>query len=292
MNYQAREVAGPDGVRLAVRESGNPDGAPIIFIHGISQCQLAFSAQVASPLLQNFRLVSYDLRGHGESDKPAGSAPYAQGVHWSNDLKAVIDSLAPSTSSSSSSPSAMPAARKPVLAGWSLGGRVISQYLADHGDSALAGINFIAAPAISDRAHPSLGADGKLLLAMRSATIEENIAATAQFIRGCVARALSADQFATMLAYNMLTPPEVRRAALEWPGGKAGPVAAIRVPTLVSHGTADTVILPVASELIVAQVPHARLSIYQDAGHSLFWEYPERYNAELAAFVTAAQGQA
>lgn len=275
MRYQGRDVTSPDGVRLAVRESGNPEGAPIIFIHGISQCQLAFSAQAASPLLQDFRLITYDLRGHGESDKPVGSDHYTQGVHWANDLKAVIDSVQ--------------SAYKPVLAGWSLGGRVISQYLADHGDSALAGINFIAAPAISDRAHPSLGTDGKLLLAMRSATIEDNIAATSQFIRGCVARALTHDEFATALAYNMLTPPDVRRAALEWPGGKAEPVAGIQVPVLVSHGTADTVILPVASDLIVAQVPHARLSLYQDAGHSLFWEYPERFNAELAAFATAAQ---
>jgi len=32
-------------------------------------------------------------------------------------------------------------------------------------------------------------------------------------------------------------------------------------------------------------IPHARISWYEECGHSPFQEYPERFNRELAAFV-------
>jgi non-heme chloroperoxidase len=43
-------VAGGGGVRLHVVEAGNPDGRPVLFIHGISQCSLAWSRQLDSDL--------------------------------------------------------------------------------------------------------------------------------------------------------------------------------------------------------------------------------------------------
>jgi len=38
-----------------------------------------------------------------------------------------------------------------------------------------------------------------------------------------------------------------------------------------------------------AVMPHAQLSIYQDCGHSPFYEMAERFNRELAAFVLRCQ---
>lgn len=64
---QRLQAVAPDGTRLSVRVYG-PEGAPeIVFVHGIAQSQLAFQHQVESELAQRYRLVTYDLRGHGES---------------------------------------------------------------------------------------------------------------------------------------------------------------------------------------------------------------------------------
>ena len=63
-------VRTPDGVDISVREWGNPEGWPILFVHGLAQSHLSFLPQFASELADRHRLVAYDLRGHGESAKP------------------------------------------------------------------------------------------------------------------------------------------------------------------------------------------------------------------------------
>lgn len=102
-------VTAPDGVTLAVRESGDAQGAPVIFVHGLLGSTLNWEAQVGDPRLQRYRLISYDMRGHGLSGKPAGAEAYRDGRRWADDLQAVIKSSR---------------AAKPVLVGWSLGGAV------------------------------------------------------------------------------------------------------------------------------------------------------------------------
>jgi pimeloyl-ACP methyl ester carboxylesterase len=51
-------------------EAGTPRGRPIVFLHGFSQCGLAWSRQLDSDLADDFRLVAIDLRGHDRSEKP------------------------------------------------------------------------------------------------------------------------------------------------------------------------------------------------------------------------------
>ena len=58
-------VTAPDGVKLAVQETGNPNGPVIIFIHGLLGSNLNWEAQLKSAEFQRYRLITYDLRGHG-----------------------------------------------------------------------------------------------------------------------------------------------------------------------------------------------------------------------------------
>lgn len=55
---------------LFVEETGNPGGRPVLFLHGLSQCRLAWDRQLRSGLGRDLRLVAVDLRGHGLSEKP------------------------------------------------------------------------------------------------------------------------------------------------------------------------------------------------------------------------------
>ncbi|PWU25158.1 MAG: hypothetical protein C5B48_02690 [Candidatus Rokuibacteriota bacterium] len=54
------------------------------------------------------------------------------------------------------------------------------------------------------------------------------------------------------------------------------------VPLLVTHGLADTVVLPTMAEHVAARCPTAELSWYEGVGHVPFLEEPERFNRELA----------
>jgi len=77
-----RAVRGGGGLRLHVREWGNPDGPPVLFIHGWSQSHLCWAKQYHSALAQKFRLVAYDLRGHGMSEAPPEPGHYTNGRLW------------------------------------------------------------------------------------------------------------------------------------------------------------------------------------------------------------------
>ena len=72
-------MKGGGGLRLHVREWGNADGPPILFMHGLSQNHLCWDKQYDSALADEFRIVAFDLRGHGMSEAPLDQDHYTQG---------------------------------------------------------------------------------------------------------------------------------------------------------------------------------------------------------------------
>ena len=121
-------VRGGGGLGLHVQETGNPEGKPILFIHGFSQCRLAWNKQLHSDLAKDFRLVAMDLRGHGLSEKPPDV--YGEPGLWAADVQSVITTLA---------------LDNPVIAAWSYGGIVVSDYVACYGEGNIAGTCFVGA---------------------------------------------------------------------------------------------------------------------------------------------------
>jgi hypothetical protein len=85
------EILAGGGIKLRAREWGNRAGPALLFIHGWSQSDLCWLNQVRGDLADTFRIVTFDLRGHGLSDKPPGSSPYADGRLWADDVASVID---------------------------------------------------------------------------------------------------------------------------------------------------------------------------------------------------------
>ncbi|MFJ5229661.1 alpha/beta fold hydrolase [Kitasatospora sp. NPDC088391] len=105
-----RTVRSADGAELNVEEYG-PDGAPLIVLaHGWT-CATAFWAPVVNRLVADFRVVAYDQRGHGRSPAPAGPAGYST-AKLAEDLEAVLVAT-------------VPAGRRAVVAGHSMGGMTI-----------------------------------------------------------------------------------------------------------------------------------------------------------------------
>ena len=121
-------VRGGGGLRLHVREWGKADGPPILFIHGWSQNHLCWVKQYESALADEFRLVAYDLRGHGMSEAPLEPEHYTDGRLWADDLAAIIDELR---------------LDRAVLVGWSYGAFVICDYVRAYGQDRIAAINFV-----------------------------------------------------------------------------------------------------------------------------------------------------
>ncbi len=266
-------VETPDGLTLEVREWGTPDGPALLLVPGVAQSTLSFARQYAAPLLQRFRIVSFDPRGHGLSDKPVGDSWYQTGTRWSGDVAAIIAALG---------------LERPVLAGWSLGGRIVRQYLVDHGDAALGGIVFISCRPVevADVVGPGNAVLNDLVLDDAGSRID----VAAAFLRACFDRQPSEADFAFALAFNMLCPFEIRQQIGRWgtdPAVSQAALRSIRVPTLVMHGLTDVLVLPSAGRMTAGLIPHAQTSWYEGCGHSIFFEAPERFNREIAEFIDA-----
>src|SRR5215211_4360611 len=84
-------IQGGAGTRIHLLEAGNPQGQAILFIHGFSQCSLAWSRQLSSDLSRSYRLLAMDMRGHGSSDKPRDA--YGDSGLWADDVNATIEEL-------------------------------------------------------------------------------------------------------------------------------------------------------------------------------------------------------
>jgi non-heme chloroperoxidase len=266
-------VKSPDGTTIAAFEGGNPAGPAILFLHGLMQCHLAWRRQFAdSTLAATYRLIAMDLRGHGSSGKPVGKEHYRADRLWADDVAAVIEQLN---------------LRRPVLVGWSYSGRVITDYLRVHGQGNVAGIDFVAANNRSDAA--LLGPAIQLIPAALSDDLAICIDGTRAFLHACFESKPSDEEFAFMLAYNMVVPPAVRAAVLAREANRGDLLATLTCPVLVSHGSKDPIMLPAMAEFTASQVKGARLSMYDGIGHSPFYEDTPRFNRELAEFVQAAQ---
>src|SRR5690348_5115950 len=123
------EVRGGGSLRLHVREWGKADGPSIVLIHAFSQNHLCWAKQYGSALADEFRLVAYDLRGHGMSEAPLEPEHYTDGELWADDVAAIIDDLRLDGM---------------TLVGWSYGSFVICDYVRRHGHDRVAAVEFVA----------------------------------------------------------------------------------------------------------------------------------------------------
>ncbi len=279
MAERSHFITGRGGVRLHVREAGRADGPAILFLHGWAHAHPAWRFQLADAALgARFRLLAMDLRGHGMSGAPEGAEHYSDNRPWAEDVRAAITQLA---------------LVRPVLVGWSYGGSVICDYLAAWGAGDLAGVNFVAPAVFFTKDDPGRWYGPGLLenaAGARSRDIAEAIAAMRGLVDACHARPLPRDYCETQLATAMLARPDVRGAMVRKRLDYGDVLAGLSVPALLSHGARDRVVLPAVSEELARLIPRARLSLFGDAGHYLFAEAPERFNAELGAFAEEAMG--
>ncbi|ALA17858.1 alpha/beta fold hydrolase [Chelatococcus sp. GW1] len=266
-------VRSADGTMLAGEAQGDVQAPEILFIHGLRQSRLSWEKQFADPALAGFRLVGFDLRGHGDSDKPNTLDAYSDADRWADDIAAVI---------------AGARLRRPVLVGWSLGGFVAGAYLRKYGGSGIAGINLVDAVT---RLSPDLLTEEAATFTRTTTShdLAERTAATADFLAACFHQPPSEAQMQRMLVVNGMTARAVNEGFVKTRTTDLEPVfKAYAGPILLTHGVHDRLVRVAMSERIKSVHPNSRLSLFSESGHSPFYEEPLRYGQELAAFAAAA----
>ena len=266
-------IGGGGDLTLKVKEWGDPTGRPILFIHGWSQAHLCWLNQGLAEELQKFRLVAFDLRGHGGSDAPSGESFYCDGDLWGEDVHAVITELD---------------LNKPTLVGWSYGGIVITDYIRKYGDKNVAGINFVcAATQLTESAMGTFIGPGVLDHFEAATSEDESIhtEAMTKFLRGCFNIPIPESQFREALEYNLSVRPDVRLALLNRDIDASPVLRLIDIPILITQGKKDTIVLPAMAESISSNAKKGSISWYGEVGHAPFAEDSKRFNKELEQFV-------
>lgn len=271
------EILGGGGVRLHAREWGNPEGPGLLFIHGWSQSDVCWLKQVGGDLAGRFRIVTFDLRGHGLSEKPSGPDQYADGQLWADDVAAVIDQTR---------------LERPILVAWSYGGYIVADYLRAYGDLHIGGIDLVGAavilrPPTFDHLGPGLLENAQ---EMCVPDLFANIAAARRFLRACTSTPLDDEELMTALAWNMVVPAAVRGALISRELDGSDILGGVSVPVLVTHGRNDAIVLPSMAEHVLSECAAATPSWYDDVGHMPFWETSYRFDRELADLAATARG--
>jgi non-heme chloroperoxidase len=276
-NHTWQYVAGHGGVPLATVSWGNAQGPEILFVHGFSQSTESFRRQLDDPALAaEFRMVAFDLRGHGASGKPWTPDSYNATLPFADDIKAVMDATG---------------LKRPVLVGWSMGGLMVMDYVRHHGTKNIAGLNIVGSNAGFGERQRRGAADDPNARRRRNQNADDILVAIdgiGGLVDSLAASPLEKDRRQVLLIGNMQTPSYVRRlvAAHPWPNEDLIP--SVRIPILFSYGTEDKAIDSKVIPTHAQRFTDGQISVYEGLGHSPFWEDPERFNRELAAFVRDA----
>ncbi|CAM3598492.1 alpha/beta fold hydrolase [Nocardioides zeicaulis] len=112
--------------KVHVEDSGGP-GRPVVLIHGWPLSGESWSEQVGPLSAAGHRVVAYDRRGFGRSDKPSGGYDYDT---LADDLDGVLEELD---------------LTDVTLVGFSMGGGEVARYIARHGEDRIHSVVFAAA---------------------------------------------------------------------------------------------------------------------------------------------------
>ena len=78
-----------NGINHHYLEWGNPETAPIVMLHGLGLCAHVWN-KLARGLAQDYHVLAFDLRGHGDTDKPGRGYTFQT---LGEDVSAIIQTL-------------------------------------------------------------------------------------------------------------------------------------------------------------------------------------------------------
>ena len=265
-----------DGVRLHIDDSGG-SGRPVVLIHGWPLSAQAWAPQVSVLRAAGFRVVAYDRRGFGRSDKPESGYSYDS---LADDLQHVMEQCG---------------LQDVTLVGFSMGGGEVARYVARWGESRLHSVVFAAAvpPCLMKTADnpdgpltPEKARQTKLALDLDRSAFFDHF--TRDFFSASGTLQVTESQRGEAIA---LCQQSAQHAALACMDSFATTdfredLKKVTVPTLVIHGDADAIVPIEGSGLRTHRaVLHSKLVTVNGAPHGLNVSHAQAFNDALLSFL-------
>jgi len=252
-----------DGLSVHYRVDGPAEAPPLLLIHSLGTSMAMWAPQAAA-LAGAFRVISYDLRGHGLSEASAGA--YSLEL-LARDAVGLMDALG---------------VTRAHVAGVSLGGMIAQTLGIAHGSRVRSLVLGDTASVIGPKSNwdaraAAIRADGM-------ASLVDMILAR-WFTPGFVAAEPAlARGFAAMLE-RMPAEAYISAAFAVRDGDTTGELGRIACPTLVLVGEQDLSTPPAAAEALKAGIPGARLEIIKGAAHIPTVERPDEVTTAMRRFL-------
>lgn len=245
-----------NGIDIEYQDGGS--GPPVLLSHGYSATGRMWDGQ-REALGGRYRVVSWDMRGHGSTSSPDDPAQYSHDLTVA-DMRALLGHLG---------------VGRAVIGGLSLGGTMSLAFYRAHPEMVRALVICDSGPGFrNDTAREDWNKKAReratALETRGLAVLEGRSAETRQAIRHHTSA-----QGLAHAARGMLAQKDA--AIIE-------SLPSITVPTLVIVGDKDTPFLA-ACEYMAKKIPGARLEVIRDAGHSSNLDQPEAFNRVLGGFL-------
>jgi len=262
--------------KIYVDDTGGP-GRPVVLIHGWPLSGEAWSDQVGPLSAAGYRVVSYDRRGFGRSEKPSSGYDYDT---LAKDLDKLLTELE---------------LTDVTLVGFSMGGGEVARYIAKQGEDRLHSVVFAAAvpPYMM---HTDDNPDGPLT---KEATDEMTQGLesdrdvffdqfTTQFFSVDGQLKVSEEQRQQAIALCHQSDQKAALASMEAFGTTdfRDDLTKVTVPTLVLHGAGDATVPYDGSGVRThAAIAHSELVVVDGAPHGLNVSHTDQFNTALLDFL-------
>lgn len=262
--------ASVNGVDLAYDVQGPPGRPWVVLVHGFPFDRSTWAAQAAA-LAPEFRVLTWDLRGLGES--PLGPAPQPL-ESYVDDLLGLMDALG---------------ADRAGLAGLSMGGYIALRAAEKAPD------RFWALALCDSRSEPDTD-EAKLARAAGIQALHRD--GVEPFVRSLLPKLLLRPESPAgrALLERMLNQGAAGMAnalaAMQGRTDTTAALAAIEVPALVLVGSGDALTPPGVARDLAARIRGARLEVLEGAGHVSNLEAPGAFNDALTGFFRSAASRA
>lgn len=242
-------------------------GPSLVLVHGLGYARWGWEP-VVDALAERFDVVLLDNRGIGESDAPPG--PYTVS-ELAGDVLGVLDEAG---------------VEHAHVVGTSLGG-MVAQELALTAPGRVEKLVLVCTTPGGSSAAPTPEATVRLLAEAPSL---EPLVALRRFVENALAPEPPRELVERILAHRLATAQPFAAWLAQAAAGAAFDVwdrlPGLRAPTLVLHGTEDDVVDPRNADLLATRIPDARVVWFEDCGHLLSWEAPDRFVEVVGEFLS------